>query len=296
MISRRRVLLGLAPVLALCATAWTAEKMLYEKKSAYSTVTVTEDDQGLRTLSFDKNGVRQSVVKPGDPDHVELPYARVMLVALACVEPPKRMLIVGLGGGTIPSLLHKHYPAATIDVVDIDPVVVEVARDYFGFREDATLHAHVDDGRRFIEMSREPYHIIFLDAFSAEEIPYHLATQQFLKAVRRALAPGGVVVANVWSRRSNRLYDSMVRTYRSVFDQLCILDVQDVDNRILIGTPRKLRIEPSDAVRRARAISKEKRLRFDLGELAAHGFSHEEEIQPGSRILMDKATTRPGGS
>lgn len=293
MIGRRRFLhlLAALPVLGLCAADWMDEKVLFEKKSPYSTVTVTEDERGLRTLMFDHNGVRQSVVKVGDPDHLELPYAKSMLVGLAFIEPPKRILIVGLGGGTIPNLLHKHYPEATIDAVDIDPVVVDVARKFFGFREDATLRAHVADGRRFIEDCRKPYDVIFLDAFSAEEIPYTLTTQQFLKAVRQALAPGGVVVANVWDRYSNPLYDSMVRTYQSVFDELYISDVDGTGNRILVASPRKRQMRPGAVARRAAAISKEKRFRFDLGEVAGRGFRLEENTHFRGRILLDKSLT-----
>jgi spermidine synthase len=295
MIRRRTLLLGLASLLALCVSARTAEKVLCEKQSPYGTVAVTEDDRGLRTLMFDKSGVRQSVVKVGDPDYIEFPYARAMLVGLALVEQPKRMLIVGLGGGTIPGVLHKHYPTATIDVVDIDPVVVQVAKEFFGFREDATLHAHVADGRRFIEKTREPYDLIFLDAYGAEEIPYHLATQQFLQAVRRAVASGGVVVANVWDRNSNPLYDSMVRTYQSVFDELQILDVEGTGNRILVALPAGRRIQPDELARKARVTSQEKHLSFDLGDIVTRGLGRRDETKSTGRVLLDRKTaTRPG--
>ena len=287
--NRRRLgLLGLLSVLAFCVSGQTAQRVLYEKESRYNTIVVTEDDDGLRTMLFETNGARQSVVKVGDPDHVELAYARTMLAGLAFAEPPKRVLIVGLGGGTIPSFLHKHYPKATIDVVDIDPVVVEVAKKFFGFREDAMMHAHVKDGRKFIEQCKKPYDLIFLDAFGAESIPYHLATQEFLQAVRRALAPNGVVLANVWSRGSNRLYDSMIRTYQSVFDVLDVLDVRGGGNKILIGLPVRRPIKRSDLARRAAGISKEKHLRFDMGELVKYGYRRPERTDPRGRILKDK--------
>lgn len=295
MMSRRTLLL--APILALATgvTSQPAERVLYEKRSSYNLVVVTEDDQGLRTLLFDRYGGRQSVVKVGDPDHVELPYAKAMLMGLAFIEPPKRMLVVGLGGGTIPGLLHKHYPAAMIDVVDIDPDVVHVAREFFGFREDATMRAHVDDGRRFIEKCREPYDIIFLDAFSDEEIPYHLATQQFLRAVRRALSPQGVAVANVWSRDSNPLYDSMVRTYQSVFDELYIVDVRNSGNRILIALPRKQPVRLRELIQRASAISKERQFRFDVGELAGRDIRRARNVNARAPVLTDeKGATKPG--
>ena len=151
---------------------------------------------------------------------------KAMPVGLAFVKEPKRVLIVGLGGGTIPGFLHKHYPETSIDAVDIDPDVVDVAKRFFGFREDATMKAHVTDGRRFIEECKEPYDVIFLDAFGSDSIPYHLATREFLQAVRRATKPDGVVLGNVWSSSINRLYDSMVRTYQATFDELYIFDVR----------------------------------------------------------------------
>lgn len=286
--------LGLVAAGVLLVAAAGEEKVLYKKDSPYNTIVVTEDAQGLRTLYFD-NMVKQSVVKVGDPDHVELGYARAMPLGLALVEKPRRVLIVGLGGGTIPGLLHKHYPRTTIDVVDIDPDVVKVARKYFGFREDATLHAHVKDGRRFIEECRDPYDIIFLDAFGADNIPYALATREFLLGVRRALAPQGVVVSNVWSRYSNPLYDSMVRTYQDVFDELYVVDVEGTGNKILMALPRKERIGRDELARRARRISKENRFRFDMAKYVKSGYSYADEKDPDAPVLHDKAKAKKAG-
>ena len=286
--TRKLLPLGLLAVFSICVIAPAQQKVLYEKQSRYNTIVVTEDDRGLRTLWFEKGGARQSVVKMGDPDHIELPYAEVMPVGLALVEEPKRVLIVGLGGGTIPSFLRKHYPKMAIDVVDIDPKVVEVAKRFFGFREDSAMRAHVADGRKFIEQNRGRYDIVFLDAFGAENIPYHLATVEFLQAVRRALTPEGIVVANVWSRYSNPLYDSMVRTYQEAFEELCIVDVRDAGNKILIALPRKQPIRRAELARRARAVSKQKHFRFDMGDLVTYGYRRVSEKDPRDSVLTDK--------
>jgi len=285
--NRRFLVLGLLVVLVLCAVAPAEQKVLYEKASPYNTIVVTEDDQGLRTLWFEKDGVRQSVVKVGDPDHLELAYTRVMPVGLAMVEKPVRVLIVGLGGGTIPSFLRKHYPRMTIDVVDIDPDVVDVARRFFGFREDAAMRAYVEDGRRFIEKCRDPYDLIFLDAYGSENIPYQLATQEFLVAVRRALAPGGAVVANVWDRTSNPLYDSMVRTYQEVFAELHILDVRWTGNQILLALGEQRAIGQDRLAARAATISRRERFPFDMGQFVIFGHRHPNNENPRGRILRD---------
>jgi spermidine synthase len=288
MLTRKLLVFGLLPVLAFCATVRAAEKTLYEKKSAYSNIIVTENDQGLRTLLFEKGGVRQSVVKPGEPDYLEFPYVAGMTLGLAFAEQPKRVMIVGLGGGSLPSLLRAHYPDMTIDVVDIDPDVVAVAKKYFGFREDASMHAHVSDGRRFIEETQEPYDIIFLDAYGAENIPYHLATKEFLTTVRRAVAPTGAVVANIWTSPINSLHDSMVRTYQAVFDQTFVVTLRGVGNEILIALPRRQAIRRNELMQRARTISQEKRFRFDMSEIVNFGFHGPVKKRLRGKILLDK--------
>jgi spermidine synthase len=278
----------LAVLVSFASLAAAQDKILYQKQSPYSLVVVTEDDQGMRTLRFGTGGVRQSVAKVGDPDHLELPYAPVMLSGLALCPEPKRVLVVGLGGGSIPSFLHKHYPKTRVDAVEIDPVVVEVAKQFFGLNEDETLKTYVQDGRQFIEERPNTYDIIFLDAFGSESIPYHLATREFLQAVRRSITAQGVVLADVWGPGANRLYPSMVRTYQEVFDELYVLEVQGSANRILIALPKKLRVSREELAQRAGAISKQKQFRFDMAELVTYGYQYADEKDPTSQVLLDK--------
>jgi spermidine synthase len=277
---------GLSVLAALSVVA-CAQTVIYEKASPYNTIIVTEDRNGLRTMLFERGGGRQSVVKPGDPDHLELPYARVALVGLALCEEPRRVLVVGLGGGSLPMFLRKHYPAAHIDVAEIDPGVVDVAKQFFGFREDERTRAHVGDGRQFIENVRQPYDIIFLDAFGARDVPKHLTTQEFLLAVRRALVTSGVVVSNVWRPSANPLHDSMVRTHQEVFDELFILDVPGDVNNILLALPRKQPLNRSELAQLARKISAAKQFRFDLGEQVEYGFHYASRKSGPGRVLRD---------
>jgi len=291
MIKRTRIYVGLAVCFACVVTgiAVPREKVLFEGKSEFnSSIKVIENANGLRTLIFDNNDVRQSSVKLGDPDRLELAYTRVMPAALAVVEKPKRILIVGLGGGSIPNFLHKHYPNTHIDVVDIDPVVVEVAKKYFGFREDKTLRVHVADGRAFIEKCKTPYDIIFLDAYGAEDIPYALATREFLQAVRKAVTAKGAVVTNMMCRSSNSLYDSMISTYVNVFDEVHIVDIRNSGNVILLALPHKPKLTKETLTRQASKISREKKFRFKLGNLVRYGFRRPDKKEKSAPILLDK--------
>ncbi|HPM82154.1 MAG TPA: fused MFS/spermidine synthase [Candidatus Anammoximicrobium sp.] len=273
-------------MVALVVLVRADQIVLYEKASPYSTIIVTEEN-GLRTLRFEKDGARQSVVKLGDPDHLELPYARVAFAGLALCGEPRRVMVVGLGGGTLPMFLRKHYPDAAIDAVDIDPDVVYVAEKFFGFRKDDRMQAFVGDGREFVERFRQPYDVIFLDAFSSDSVPPHLTTQEFLRAVRRAVKPSGVVVGNIWSRYSNPLYDSMVRTYQEVFDDLYILDVPGAGNKILLALPRRQSLTREELAQLAGKVSTAKQFRFDLSELVTTGFQHATEKDSAGRVLKD---------
>ena len=289
--NRRLFLGGLSggvALVALVALAHVDQTVLYEKVSAYNTIVVTEEDDGLRALRFGKYGVRQSVVKLGDPDYLALPYAQVALVGLALSGEPRRFLVVGLGGGTLPMFLRKYYPNATIDAVDIDPEVVDVAKKFFGFREDELMNAHVGDGRRYIEKSRRPYDVIFLDAFGANSTPAHLTTQEFLQAVRRAVTAGGVVVGNLWGRSANPLYDAMVRTYQEVFDELLILTVRDAGNMILLALPRKQPLSRDKLIQLARNLSATRRFPFDLGDPVKYGYLDARAKIQNGRVLRDR--------
>lgn len=276
--------LGAAPLSA--GTANAAGTVIYEKESAFGTVVVTDEGGGRRALRFGRDGVRQSLVKLDDPEHLELAYTPFALSGLALCAEPQRMLVLGLGGGTLPMFLRRQYPAAEIDVVDINPEVAAAAVSQLGFREDARMRIHIADGRKFIEGIVRPYDAVFLDAFGANAVPPHLTTREFLSAVRRAVKPDGVVVGNLWNTATNPPYGSMVATYRAVFETLHVLRVTASNNRILLAAPR------TDAsgtlAERAGALSARKRFRFDLGTLVAVGLMPAAESGRGP-ILTDTA-------
>ncbi|HEX3171453.1 MAG TPA: hypothetical protein VHQ88_12760, partial [Burkholderiales bacterium] len=117
MVNRRLFLF--AALFFWIALAGAQPTVLYEKPSLFGTIVVTEEQEGVRVLRFSRGGARQSLVKPGDPEYLGLPYAPVVFVGLALCAEPRRMLVVGLGGGTLPMFLRRHYPDAVIDAVDI---------------------------------------------------------------------------------------------------------------------------------------------------------------------------------
>jgi spermidine synthase len=212
-----------------------AGKILVSRHSGFNRIVLTENFEGLRTLRFSDGGPSQSVVKVGDPEHLVLAYTKVLVQGFAFVENPKRILVLGLGGGTLPFLFHKIFQNAQVDVVEIDPEVLAVASEFCGFVENERLRVYVEDARDFIERHEGCYDVIVLDCFGAESIPQHLLTTEFLKEVHKSLAPGGIAVANVWGRTDNRLYERMLRTYRDEFEEVFVLDVPGAGTKVFVA-------------------------------------------------------------
>lgn len=245
-------------------------RVLFEGESALQPVRVVERANGLRSL-YTGGRSRQTALYPDRPLHLELDYTRVGMIGLAMVPDDARILFVGLGGGAMPTYTRLVLPEATIDVVEIDTLIVDVAQRWFGFRPDDQLRVHTADGRAFIEDAQPAsWDLIVLDAFAENGIPYSLTTRQFLEAVSLRLAPRGLVVSNVWS--SARLYRSMLATYQAVFGEVQLVRVPRRAQRIVLSGPGVAGKGRADLVRAAEALAARVDLGFDLSGLVARGY------------------------
>jgi spermidine synthase len=285
-VKRATRVLGCACLALLAACSALEPRVLHERPSMFGTLAVTEELDGTRALRFGRSGVTQTVVRPGDPDYLHFAYARLALAGLAVVPEARRILVVGLGGGSMPMYLHRHFPRVHVDVVDTDPAVVAVAREYFGYREDARLATHVGDGRAFIEHAAAgQYDIVILDAYGSESVPVHLATQEFLGAVRRVLADDGVVVANLWNGTYNRLYRPMLQTYADAFTEIHVLDTRREVNHVVLALSRKRGLNAQSIADLARQLAVLHDFGFDLG--AAVGAAHiDAAVGPGQGVNL----------
>jgi spermidine synthase len=263
------------------------EDLLYECQTLSGLTQVTQDVDGIRTLRFGKQGTRQSVVKVGDLDYLGLPYARSAMIGLAFTEQLNRILVLGVGAGNIPMFLRKHYSNTQIDVIDIDPQIIALAKQYFNLLEDDLLQAHAQDGRAFIENVQKPYDLIFLDAYTAAGIPKHLATQEFLLSLKKALKPSGAIIANMWSNpKVNPLYRSMLRTYQEVFHEVYTLRVPKAGNKIVIALPKLKGLSLKRISERTQEIGARKLFPFDLSQVLQPGLIKLLDLQEG-RVLLD---------
>jgi spermidine synthase len=283
-----RTLSVLILALALAYWGWSLRsRVLFEEESEFGRVRVTERADGLRTLYTGEGRTRQSAAFPGRPEHLEFAYARVAMVGLALIPEDGTVLFVGLGGGSMPMYTRRLMPRLRMDAVEIDPLIVDVAHRFFGFRTDPGLRVHTGDGRAFIEqVPTGSYDLIVLDAFSDEGIPVSLATRQFLEAARDALAPGGVVVSNLWGR--SPLYASMLATYGSVFDQVHLIRVPGGTQRIVLAAPAVRSLDPASLLRATGDLARRRELGFDLPRLVERGY---EPLPPLVAPVLDDSAT-----
>ena len=265
--------------------AMAGAQEIYQEKSLYRNILVS-DDQGMRCMRFGRhNAGRQSCVSLQNPDFMLLDYTKMLLAALYLKPDPTKVLIIGLGGGTMPSALQKIIPAAKIDSVELDPSVVKVAGRFFGFVPGKESAVFIEDGRVFVKRAQKQgkkYDLIILDAFDHVYIPEHLLTTEYLREVRSLLNHDGVLAANTFS--SSTLYDSESATYASAFGPYYNLKMS---NRVILARNDRL---PSMAEITANAGRLDEKLsRFGAGkEWLLPLFSTGVQWPATTRILTDQ--------
>src|SRR5947207_1445668 len=123
----------IALIATVVAAADAGIEVLHRERSLYRNIFVYEEE-GLRCMSFSRTMVaRQSCISLAEPSKLVFNYARMMMAALYLNPAPRRILILGLGGGTLPTALQRLFPAAAIDAVEIDPAVVRLAPTFCAF-------------------------------------------------------------------------------------------------------------------------------------------------------------------
>lgn len=170
--------------------------LVHQEDSPYQQVRVRDDDL-FRYLVLDRTW--HAVMWRADPATLFLPYSQLMVAAVALAPEPKRGLILGHGGGSLAKWLALVWPELELDVVEFDPVVVQMAEQYFEYRPPANHHVFVKDARVFLRDTAATYDVIWVDAFARHLIPFHLTTVEFFSELKRRLNPNGIMALNLAS-------------------------------------------------------------------------------------------------
>ncbi len=248
----------------MASTGLARAKIIFEKDTFYHRIRVEQDSEA-RYLYFDRT--LQSAMNLDDPTSLRLSYPRFTSVGLTLKPVPQKVLIIGLGGGSIAKKYSHEFPSMDLDVAEIDPEVIHVAKKYFHFKESKNVRVHAQDGRLFLMRAPRLYDIILLDAYYADAVPFHLTTREFFQIAHGKLTSNGAVVVNmigsVTGPRS-KIVRSMIKTIRGIFPQIYIFPTLGSDedslwnsqNVIIVASKDPTRVSIQEIMKRAASLGR----------------------------------------
>ncbi len=208
-----------------------ADNVVWHHDSFYHRIEVTENGEGANLRRFlHLDSTVEGGIKVSDGSLV-LDYQRFWrLPLLRDGFVMKRALFLGAGAFGMPCELSRTFPNATVDVVEIDPVVIEVGHKFFKLDTHPNVVSHAADARSFVRKSEHKWNLILGDAYNGvRAIPPQLASREFFKQVGDHLAPGGVFVMNVITAvdgPKSELLAGMLATLREVFPHVHAFPIQ----------------------------------------------------------------------
>ena len=236
-------------------------EIIHEVTSAYSHIRIRERGS-VRCLTFvDPKGreERQSAIDMKNPHAMQLGYTSSFFASMLFREPQERVLIVGLGGGGMVRFLNHAFPQTLVEAVEIDRVVVDVAKDYFGTKEGPMTKIHVADAFDYLKETHGPLDALYMDAFlkppvdsGLENVTQRLKTIAFVKSLRKQIKSDGIVAFNLHEHASSTPED--LEALRAGFPQLYLFGVPQTGNLIAICTTDSQRLTSAILTERAAAL------------------------------------------
>ncbi|HVY06177.1 MAG TPA: polyamine aminopropyltransferase [Burkholderiales bacterium] len=177
-------------------------------------VEVSEQD-GIRSMHLGSDTV-QSSMKLDDPYELVLSYTRAMMAFLLFRPEPGRVLMIGLGGGSLAKFVYRHLPEARTTVIESEAAVVAVARQYFHVPQDEDRFiVETADGAAWVAAHPDCCDVLMVDGYDGIEQVAGLCSADFYANAHAALSGDGLLVVNLWS--SDGRYDAYLQRIESVF-------------------------------------------------------------------------------
>ncbi|HML07322.1 MAG TPA: fused MFS/spermidine synthase [Xanthobacteraceae bacterium] len=207
------------------------------RESIYNYLIISRSGSVVRLRRLE-NGATVSAIDLAEPRRQMIPYTATMFGA-AMIEPnPSEVFNIGLGAGALNRLIEPSFPAASLTTVEVDPMMVEVARTYTGFQPDDRDKIVIEDGRRHLLKVGGKWDWIMLDAYvRRSQVPPQFTTVEFYKLVASRLSPNGVFVDNL--HFGTELFQSNVKTLLASFPQVAFLTVPNSGNIIALAVTYK---------------------------------------------------------
>jgi spermidine synthase len=195
------------------------------------------DNGRRRFLHFDFGAI-QSAMEMSNPQGLALTYTRKMMAFLLFKRAPKRILLLGLGGGSLAKFCYTHLPEASLTAVEVNRDVIAL-RNEFGIPADNHRFRVVNaDGAAYVSVRAHRKDVILADACDRKGIANDLASVEFYRNARSQLSTGGIFVVNVCGDKDSTA--SHLVNLRDAFDdQLLSLQVQKDSNIIVFAFKRR---------------------------------------------------------
>jgi len=213
-------------------------------------VEVAEID-GVRSLYLGSDTI-QSSMRLSQPDALELAYARGMMMFMLFANAPakhdkQKALILGLGGGSLAKFLYRFMPHMHTTVLEINPSVIEIARQHFYLPDDdERLQVIAGDGIEYLRQQQASYDVLMLDAYDRHGVAPEMVSQDFFDQCAQALTARGILAVNLWG--SDRHFDIYYqRISQSFAGRSLMLRTGRPGNIIVLGfssMPSELRWAP----------------------------------------------------
>lgn len=213
-----------------------AKKGFIDVDTAYSRVWIYEiydkkTNDTIRTFSINSE---HSSAMYLNSDNMVYEYTKYYHLANHFNPGFEKTLMLGGAGYSYPKEFLLKYPEATIDVVEIDPMITELAKKYFKLKENPRLTIYHEDGRVFLNKTQNKYDVIFGDAFSSQySLPYQLTTKEAVQKKFDILEENGIVVLNIISSikgEKGKFLRAEYATYKNVFPQVYLFPVSAPTN------------------------------------------------------------------
>jgi spermidine synthase len=226
-------------VVGLLSALMAPGAVVYRTWSPYHYVEVL-DENGLRTLSF--NGSQETCMNLRDPLTGHFKYTEFFQLPLLWNTNFGRVLMIGLGGGSTQRAYQHYHPQMRVETVELDPIVVQVAKKWFNVQESPNFTIHTQDGRMFLDRNNRKFDLILMDAYQTgrygSEPPFHLVTQEFFALAATNLTEKGVLAYNVIGTLSgphSRMVGNMYQTLRTVFPRVSWVKADDSENIVMFA-------------------------------------------------------------
>ncbi|MDP3970260.1 MAG: fused MFS/spermidine synthase [bacterium] len=211
-------------------------EMITETETLYQYVRVQDDGERLALLFNEGLGTQSYFMKSGVLTGAYYDYLS-LIPYLQPLPDNAELLVLGMAGGTITRQYDKYFPDIDITGVELDPEVVEIAKEYFALDEQ-DINIKIGDARNYVRSSEEKYDIIIIDAYTNEYyIPWHMTTLEFFGELKNVLVDGGVVGFNVGSfSAESALLQSMIATLYEQFNYVVIVQIPDTFNYVVMAS------------------------------------------------------------